>query len=84
MIDILLQFGLNINEESFSSTAAEEAIVCKNFAVAAYLIKKGGKYNIENIKANNAISDVDLFERLENEVKNLQNDSSSSSVDVSA
>jgi hypothetical protein len=71
MIDILLQFGVNVNEESYLYTATEEAIVFKNFAIAAYLLKKGGKYNIEQIRANNAISDVDLFERLENEIKDL-------------
>jgi ankyrin repeat protein len=84
MIDILVQFGVDINDEIHEYTATEEAIVYKNFAIAAYLMKKGGKYNIENIRANNAISDVDLFERLENEVKNLDDESGSSFGDVSA
>ena len=79
MIDVILQFGVNINEELLGSTATEEAIVYKNFDIAAFLIQKGGKYNIENIRAYNAISDVDLFERLENEVKTLNDGDSCSS-----
>jgi ankyrin repeat protein len=73
MIDVLLQFGVDINDESNESTPTEEAIVYKNFAIAAYLMKKGGKYNIEHIRANNAISDVDLFENLEKSVSDLNN-----------
>jgi hypothetical protein len=71
MIDILIQFCVNINDEFSACTATEEAIVYKNFAIAAYLLKKGGKYNIEEIRANNAILDVNLFERLENTIKDL-------------
>lgn len=84
MIDILLKFGVDINNEVDKCTATEDAIIYKNFAIAAYLMKKGGKYNFEQIRANNAISDINLFERLENEIKNLNDESCSSVGDVSS
>ena len=60
MIDLLLDFGCDINKGN-GNTPLETAILYKNFDVAAYIEKKGGKFDMMIIKSYDTISDTDLL-----------------------
>ena len=49
MIDLVLLNGAHVDDHAGPITPLEFALIRKNFAVAAYLMSKGGTYNIEEI-----------------------------------
>jgi hypothetical protein len=49
MIDLILLNGAHVDDHAGPITPLEFALIRKNFAVAAYLMSKGGTYNIEEI-----------------------------------
>ena len=49
MIDLFLSHGGHVDDHAGPITPLEFALIRKNFAVAAYLMSKGGTYNIEEI-----------------------------------
>ena len=49
MIDLFLSHGGDVDDHAGPITPLEFALIRKNFAVAAYLMSKGGTYNIEEI-----------------------------------
>jgi hypothetical protein len=72
MIDLLLQYGINIDKPSTSSVVSQ-AIIFKNFAIAAYIYSKGGIFDRNEVNIYNTISDVDLFEHFNYEISRLAN-----------
>ena len=50
MIDLILSHGAHVDDHAGAITPLEFAIIKQNIPVAAYLMSKGGTYNIEEIK----------------------------------
>jgi hypothetical protein len=50
MIDLILSHGAHVDDHSGPITPLEFALIKQNIPVAAYLMSKGGTYNIEEIK----------------------------------
>lgn len=71
MIDLFLSNGVHIDDHAGVITPLEQAMIHKNFPVAAYLQYKGGTYNVEEIKIFGKVVEVDLIEEVMKEINKL-------------
>lgn len=70
MIDTILMYGL-VDSSATGQTPLQNAIIARNFPVAAYLQYRGGTYSIEVIDKYNTIADINLYQELDREFAKL-------------
>ena len=71
MIDLLLRHGNHVDDHADAITPLELALIHKNFPVAAYLMSKGGTYNIEEIADFSKAVGVDVVAEMNVEYTKL-------------
>ena len=71
MIDLVLSHGAHVDDHAGPITPLEFALIRKNFAVAAYLMSKGGTYNIEEIADFSKGVGVDVVAEMNEEYAKL-------------
>lgn len=71
MIDLILSHGAHVDDHADAITPLELAIINKNLSVAAYLMHKGGTYNIEEIKDFCDSVKIDLVAKMNEEYAKL-------------
>ena len=67
MIDLILSHGAHVDDHADAITPLELALIHQNIPVAAYLMHKGGTYNIEEIKDFCNSVKIDLVAKMNEE-----------------
>ena len=67
MIDLILSHGAHVDDHADAITPLELALIHQNIPVAAYLMHKGGTYNIEEIKDFCDSVKIDLVAKMNEE-----------------
>lgn len=66
LIDILLDYGANVNDGNIC-TPLQTAIIYQNYSTAAYLMTKGGEYDIEQVESYSKLAKIDLIKEVTKE-----------------